>query len=311
MLNESTKAGPFVKFTTALENNASYQKFIAYRDKVLGMGNDSLEKTIAIAVSLCLFCAVLVSFGAVGLKPLQNYNKAFDMKKNILEVAGLMDDSVDVDKTFAEKIEPKMVDLATGEYVDNVAPDSYDQRKAAKDPAQSMPIPKSEDIAHIRTKPKLAKVYLVKQGDGIKSIILPISGYGLWSTLYGFLAVEPDGQTIQSINFYEQAETPGLGGEVVNPKWQALWRGKKIYAETDQPSMEKGIIEEADIGEPAITLVKGVVDDSKAGAKYQVDGLAGATLTSNGVTNLVRYWMSKDGFARYLTKVKSSQEAKS
>ncbi|MDA1342363.1 MAG: NADH:ubiquinone reductase (Na(+)-transporting) subunit C, partial [Proteobacteria bacterium] len=144
----------------------------------------------------------------------------------------------------------------------------------------------------------------VKEGVKIKSIILPVSGYGLWSTLYGFLSLDADGQTVQSINFYDQAETPGLGGEVVNPMWRALWKGKKVYAETDQPSLNKGSIEEADIGEPALALIKGSVDTGKIGSQYQVDGLAGATLTSNGVTNLVRYWMSKEGFARYLSKVR-------
>jgi len=77
----------------------------------------------------------------------------------------------------------------------------YDQRKAAKDPAQSVAIPKDKDIAHIRVKAKVAKVFLVKEGGVIKSIILPVHGYGLWSTLYGFLSLEADGQTVQSINF--------------------------------------------------------------------------------------------------------------
>jgi Na+-transporting NADH:ubiquinone oxidoreductase subunit C len=133
----------------------------------------------------------------------------------------------------------------------------------------------------------------------------------LWSTLYGFLSVDPDGQTVQSINFYDQAETPGLGGEVVNPKWRALWKGKKIYAESDQPALEKGLIESADIGEPALGLVKGGVDSTKPGSQYQVDALAGATLTSTGVTNLVRYWTSKEGFAPYLAKVRTVKGAKS
>jgi len=304
MLNVLKKSGQYAKLSAALEKNEYYQKFARYRDKVLAMGNDSLEKTIAIAVSLCLFCAVLVSFGAVALKPLQAYNKALDMKKNILEVAGLLEEGRDIDKAFAEKIEAKIVDLETGKYVDNINADEYDQRKAAKDPAQSIAIPKDKDIAHIRVKAKLAKVFLVKEGNAIKSIILPISGYGLWSTLYGFLSLDPDGQTVQSINFYDQAETPGLGGEVVNPKWRALWKGKKVYAETDQPSLEKGSIEEADVGEPALSLIKGIVDPDKPGSQYQVDGLAGATLTSTGVTNLVRYWMSKEGFARYLSNVR-------
>ena len=90
----------------------------------------------------------------------------------------------------------------------------------------------------------------------IESIILPMHGYGLWSTMYGFLAIEADGQTVKSINFYDQGETPGLGGEVVNPNWRALWKGKKVYSES---------------GEVELGLIKGVVDTSKSGSEYDVD----------------------------------------
>ena len=299
------------KLNATLEQYEQYRKFIIYKDKVLALGNDSLEKTIAIAVSLCLVCAVLVSFAAVALKPLQVGNKAADMKKNILEVAGLLEDGADINAAFSDKIESKIVDLETGDYVDSVNAEEYDQRKAAKDPAQSILIPKDKDIAHIRVKAKYAKVFLVKEAGQVKSIILPINGYGLWSTLYGFLSLDADGQTVQSINFYDQQETPGLGGEVVNPNWRALWKGKKVYAESDQPSLEKGLIGEADIGEPALSLIKGTVDTTKPGSQYQVDGLAGATLTSTGVTNLVRYWTSNEGFAPYLKKVRTVKGVKS
>ena len=299
------------KLNATLEQYEQYRKFIIYKDKVLALGNDSLEKTIAIAVSLCLVCAVLVSFAAVALKPLQVDNKAADMKKNILDVAGLLEEGADINAAFSEKIESKLVDLETGDYVDGINADEYDQRKAAKDPAQSILIPKDKDIAHIRVKAKYAKVFLVKEGGEVKSIILPINGYGLWSTLYGFLSLEADGQTVQSINFYDQQDTPGLGGEVVNPNWRALWKGKKVYAETDQPALDKGMIGEADIGEPALSLIKGTVDTTKPGSQYQVDGLAGATLTSTGVTNLVRYWTSNEGFAPYLKKVRTVKGVKS
>jgi len=108
--------------------------------------------------------------------------------------------------------------------------------------------------------------------------------------MYGFLALDADGQTVQSINFYDQGETPGLGAEVVNPNWRALWKNKKVYDES---------------GKVSLGLVKGLVDTNKAGSEYQVDGLAGATLTSVGVTNLVKYWMSQEGFAAYLDKVRT------
>jgi Na+-transporting NADH:ubiquinone oxidoreductase subunit C len=109
--------------------------------------------------------------------------------------------------------------------------------------------------------------------------------------MYGFLALEADGQTVQSINLYDQGETPGLGGEVVNPNWRALWNGKKVYG---------------DNGEVALTLVKGTVDTSRPDAVNKVDGLAGATLTSRGVSNLILYWMGPEGFAPYLNKIKSN-----
>lgn len=291
MLNENKKCCEhYEKFVAKLETYPQYRKFAAYRDRVLALSNDSLEKTIAIAVSLCLVCAVLVSMAAVALKPLQHANKAFDMKQNILDVAGLLNADTNVEDTFAEQIEAKLVDMETGNYVDKLDVESYDQRKAAKDPAQSIEIPKKKDIASIKRKAKVAKVYLVKEGDTIKSIILPVHGYGLWSTMYGFLALNADGQTVQSINFYDQAETPGLGGEVVNPHWRALWKDKKVYAES---------------GDVALGLIKGNVDPTKADSAYKVDGLAGATLTSAGVTNLIRYWMSNEGFAPYLAKVRT------
>ncbi|MGR9044042.1 MAG: Na(+)-translocating NADH-quinone reductase subunit C [Gammaproteobacteria bacterium] len=267
-----------------------YEKFKVYANKILALSNDSLEKTLAIALTLCFICAILVSFAAVALRPLQAENKALDMKKNILEVAGLLQEGTDINKAFDEQIEAKLVNLETGEYVEGMDVASYDQRKAAKDPAESIDIPADKDIASIKRKAKIAKVYLVKKGDQIQSIILPVNGYGLWSTMYGFLALEADGQTVQSINFYDQAETPGLGGEVVNPNWQALWQGKKVYNES---------------GEPVLTLVKGTVDASKPGSEYKVDGLAGATLTSVGVSNLIKYWMSDEGFAPYLDKVRA------
>ncbi|AEG01014.1 Na(+)-translocating NADH-quinone reductase subunit C [Methylomonas methanica] len=267
-----------------------YEQFKVYRDKVLALNNDSLEKTVAVALALCLVCAVLVSLATVALRPLQNYNKALDMKKNILDVAGLLDDGTDIDQAFKERIEAKLVDLATGEYVDGNV-DEYDQRKAAKDPAQNEVIPVEKDIASIRVKAKVAKVFLVKNGDQLQSIILPVNGYGLWSTMYGFLALEADGQTVQSINLYDQGETPGLGGEVVNPNWRALWKGKKVYNES---------------GEVALTLVKGTVDTSRADSVYKVDGLAGATLTSRGVSNLIQYWMGDEGFAAYLNKIRNN-----
>ncbi|TAN50517.1 MAG: Na(+)-translocating NADH-quinone reductase subunit C [Methylococcaceae bacterium] len=289
------------------------EKAERYARYVLALSNDSFEKTVMVALALCLVGAVLVSGSAVILKPLQVANKAKDEKLNILEVVGLLEADTDVDEAF-KQFEAKIVDLATGDYVDSIDPKTYDQRKAAKDPVMGEAIPADQDIASIKRKAKYAKVYLVKQDGRLKSVILPVNGYGLWSTMYGFMALEADGETVIGMNLYDQAETPGLGGEVVNPKWKALWKGKKVYNYSQAAVHESNLSEKGqtiEIGDVALGLVKGGVDPSKPGSEYQVDALAGATLTSRGVSNLVQYWMGKDGFALYLAKIRAAQSQQS
>ncbi|MCL4134118.1 UNVERIFIED_CONTAM: hypothetical protein GTU68_064775 [Idotea baltica] len=234
-------------------------------------------KTIAVALLLCLVCSIIVSSAAVLLKPTQIANKLLDKKSNILTVAGIADSSKTVDELF-EQIETKVIDIATGEYTDAVD-------------AESVRLTKEEDIASIGTKSIYANVYLVRDGDAVSKIVLPIKGYGLWSTLYGFIALEADAQTVSSITFYDHKETPGLGGEVDNQKWQAGWSGKKLA--TPQ-------------GEIVLSLIKGTVTPNTPDSEYKIDGLAGATLTSNGVTNLVKFWMGQNGFGPYLERFKST-----
>jgi len=255
--------------------------------KILALSNDSKTKTIIMATLVCLVCAVFVSISAVALKPLQVLNKELDKKKNILQIAGLYQKGDDIEAAFS-KIEIRIIDLASGEYTTEVDPASYDDRKAAKDPAYSINIDKEKDFASIRQRAKFMPVYMVKEEGAVKQLILPVSGYGLWSTLYGFMAVESDGQTIVGLSFYEHAETPGLGGEVDNPNWKKQWRGKEIYGES---------------GEVAINVVKGGVSQKADIAINQVDALAGATLTSRGVANMLKYWMGADGYQMYLKKI--------
>ena len=275
---------------------ALVEKSKVYAEHILSLPNDSFEKTVAVAFALCLVGAVLVSGSAVVLKPLQVANKAADEKVNILEVAGMLDENTSVEEAF-KKFEPKLVELESGNYVDagGPNPETFDQRKASKDPALGVEIPSDKDIAKIGRKSKYAKVYLVKEDGKVKAVVVPVSGYGLWSTMHGYMALQADGQTVIGLNLFDQAETPGLGGEVVNPKWKALWKGKKVYKEAGEGDFQTK--HHTEVGEPVLTLVKGTVDPAKPGAQHQVDGLAGATLTSNGVNNLIRYWLGSEGFA--------------
>ena len=254
--------------------------------------NDTVIKTFVVAVCLCLACSIVVSTAAVTLKSRQQANKALDIQKNILSVAGLLNSDSDVQTLFEQLIDARIVDLDSGEFVDTIDAQSFDARKAAKDPSSSIALSNSEDIAGIKRRANYMPVYIVRQDGQRKYVILPIHGYGLWSTLYGFIALEADLNTVYGISFYQHAETPGLGGEVDNPNWQALWRGKQIYSD--------------DTTTPQLQVLKGSVDNNSANARYQIDGLAGATITSRGVSQMLQFWFGERGYQTLLTQLQDS-----
>lgn len=258
----------------------------------MAINKDSVGGTLIVAVLVCLICGVFVAAAAVGLRPVQDQNRVLDKRLNILQAAGLYQAGMDVEAAF-ERIERRFVDLESGEYVD--MPDNYDQRKAAKNPQASTALKGDEDIASIRRRPNVAEVYLsVDDAGEVQVIILPISGYGLWSTLHGFVALQADVNTVAGLGFYEHAETPGLGGEVDNPRWKGQWPGKQLFN---------------DNGELVIEVIKGTVDTNSASAVHQVDGLAGATLTTKGVDNLVQFWLGENGFGPYLARLRADAAA--
>jgi Na+-transporting NADH:ubiquinone oxidoreductase subunit C len=254
------------------------------------VASDSVVKTLTVALSLCLVCAIVVSTAAVSLRPAQDSNKLRDLKKNILASAGLLQQDIDIEKQF-ELISTRVVDLETGLFTNAVDVDTYDQRKASSDPELSIALSADQDIAKIKRRVNYGTVYLVEGTTGIEKVILPISGYGLWSTLHGFLALESDLRTVAGIGFYEHAETPGLGGEVDNPSWKASWIGKQVY---------KG-------DKLSIAVIKGKVDTTRAGSESQIDGLAGATITTRGIDNLIKYWLGDQGFKPFIDNLKSGE----
>ncbi|MEZ4333290.1 MAG: Na(+)-translocating NADH-quinone reductase subunit C [Myxococcota bacterium] len=246
---------------------------------------------IGFAAAVCLVCAVLVSGAAVGLKDRQETNRLLDRQEKVLKVAGLIDESAhpsrdEIHSLYESSVEAKVIDLATGEPAPDIDPRNFDQRAAAKDPDRSRPAP--ENPSKIMRLPNHALVFDVKRDGQLKALIIPIEGYGLWGTLYGYLALAPDARTIVGITFYSHKETPGLGGEVDNPRWKALWPGRLAYN---------------DRGVPTIAVRKGPAGPP-AEDPYNVDGLSGATLTSRGVTNLLHFWLGDEGYGPYLEKVR-------
>jgi len=251
----------------------------------------SASYSLIFATLVCFVCAVVVSLSAVSLKDLQDTNADLDKQKNVLIAAGLAtEDEVLTAEEVAERfapIESVVIDLETGEELEDVDPSGFDQLQRSMDPTTSRSAP--ENPARVQRLPNEALVYKMTDDQGLQLLILPVEGKGLWSTLYGFLALDRDLTTIRGITFYQHKETPGLGGEVDNPKWKGLWPGRKAFNEND---------------ELAIQVIRGQAGTAQDDP-HRVDGLSGATMTSRGVSSLVRFWLGEHGFGTYVEKLKN------
>ena len=246
------------------------------------MAKDSVFRSYYTVLLLALVCSALIAITAVGLRPQQESNRLQDQRKNILYAAGLYEKGKNIDELFAP-IETRYIELATGLYL------SADQLDSSSKPKGRV-LDSDEDIAGLHLLEQYSPVYLVKQDGRISQIILPVRGKGLWSTMYAYVAIDGDLTTIRGVSFYEHGETPGLGGEIENKKWQDGWQGKKLY--TPDGGME-------------LRVIKGPADAAGDKNLYQIDGLSGATLTSKGVSKLMEFWFGEHGFKPYLLQLKN------
>ena len=260
------------------------------------MQKNSVGYIVGFAAAVCVVCSLLVSTMATVLKPKQDLNKRLDKQVKVLAVSGLIEEGVtppasEVDAFFAERIEIKIIDMATGlaDPDSGIDPAKFDPQKAAKDVANSRLVETKPNPSRVARVPNHIPVYLVKDEEGNPDlIVLPVEGMGLWGFLYGFLALDADTRKIRGLTFYSHKETPGLGAEVDNPTWKAKWPGRLAFD---------------DEWNAVIRVIKGpagTVEESP----YEVDGLSGATLTSNGVTNLLQFWLEENGFGPYLAHVR-------
>jgi Na+-transporting NADH:ubiquinone oxidoreductase subunit C len=254
---------------------------------------DSTAYTVGFAALVCLLCAIPIAGAAVMLRPRQEQNQRIDRLEKVLAVAGLaqLDEDLpaeEVERRFREFVVPRPIDMATGDVVDTIDVETYDARAAARDPQRSRLT--EENAARVFRVPLVGMAYEVIRNDELQAIILPIQGYGLWSTMYGYLALEPDARTVSGITFYEHGETAGLGGEIENPRWQAKWVGRQALDEH---------------GSVLLKVIKGAAGPPSSDPN-RVDGLSGATITGRGVSATIDFWLGPDGFGPYLARMRTS-----
>jgi Na+-transporting NADH:ubiquinone oxidoreductase subunit C len=250
--------------------------------------------TLRFAALVGVVASAVVATTAVLLAPRQEQNRLLDRRRQVLDAAGLLTretnaSRAEVTRLFEESVRPVLVDLATGMVVEDADPAAFDPRRAALDPATSRPAP--ENSAGVERLPQRALVYHVVRAGELDALVLPFEGIGLWSTMYGFIALSADLSTVRGITFYEHGETAGLGALISDPRWQARWEGRSVFGED---------------WEPRLRVIKGRAPPP-GDAPYDVDGLSGATLTGNGVTRALHLWLGPDVLGPYLARYREER----
>lgn len=263
--------------------------------------DNSTKKTILVALGVCLVSSIFVSSAAVGLSAIQEQNKKIDRITNILQAGDIDYVNKNPETIFNDKIKPVIVDLKSGTVADAATldeplkPENFSVKDISKSPAYTSVIENGKDIAGIKSKPSHMIVYEVTgENNDVEKYILPIYGKGLWSTMFGFLALDKDLKTVRGITFYDHGETPGLGGEIDNPRWKSIWKGKTAFNES---------------GNVLLDVIKGQVDQSSVQSSHQIDGLSGATITTRGVDNTIKFWLGEEGYGPFLEHLRGGSRS--
>jgi Na+-transporting NADH:ubiquinone oxidoreductase subunit C len=258
------------------------------------MRGESVIKTIGVALGVSLVCSILVSATVVSLNALQKENEKRIRIRNVYIDLDLLREGESV-SDVKKRTRFLLIEMKTGRELPEdrltgiLDPEEFNIKAVANDPEYGMEVPKEKDSAGIRRMPKYMALLVVYEDNVPVKYVFPVYGSGLYSTLYGFIALGKDLRTIEGISFYEHGETPGLGGEIDNTQWKNSWKGKQAFD---------------DRGNVMIRVIKGLVDPKKPEARYQIDGLSGATFTTRGVDELVRFWLGEDGYGPFFSRVR-------
>lgn len=243
---------------------------------------------LGIVLGVAVVCALLVSTAAVQLRPQYIANLEAERLAQLESILAGVREVMD----GVSALEARVVDLASGDYAEEIDPLTYDARRAVNDSAASVSIPPEKDVGGIKRRARHAVVHLLRDERGaVRMLLLPVWGSGYQSALHGFLVLEGDANTVLALRFYEQGDTPGMGARIQEPDWEARWPGKQVF--DNEGRLRIGV----STGQGG----------AGADAAYQVEGISGATRTSAGVDGLLRFWLGEFGFGPYLERVRRGE----
>jgi Na+-transporting NADH:ubiquinone oxidoreductase subunit C len=261
------------------------------------VSRDSPKNALLVVLVTALVCSSLVSAAVVLLRPIQLNNQLLDQSRNIMQLTGLQaaGDELDDDEMLGlyKSVDRRIINISDAVFDKAIDPNTFDKRKAVNDPELGVQIPAGLDLASLGRRSRFAPVYIVWKDGELERMILPVRGAGMWSMLYGYIALESDLNTIAGMTFYEQNETPGLGDQITHVHWLEQWKGRRVFDEQ---------------GETRFRVSEGVVAAGSATSGYEVDALTGATVTGNAVTNMMHYWFGPHGYQDFLAQLRDSDD---
>lgn len=253
--------------------------------RLLALPNESRAKTIFVAFAVSAVCAVLVSGATVLLRPIQAANRAAEEQARIEALVRGIPGMSELLAEAGGTLSTVVIDLEDGAAAEQVTPSTLDT--ALSDPGNWTALDRRADLAGLGQRPDYAQVYLLRDGDDVSLALLPISGAGYNGRIDAVLALRGDMNTIAGLAITRQSETPGLGGRIEEEAWLSDFPG----TETRGPD-----------GSLRFSVARG-----QAASVHEVDGITGATRTSNAVTHMVRFWLGPDGYGPLLEAIRRGE----
>lgn len=249
--------------------------------RFLALPIDSRPKTLLVAFLVSAICALLVTGATVYLRPIQAANRAAEQQMRLEALISAIPGMSEV-LAAAEggALSTVVVDLEKAA-ASEIAPEGLPT--ALEDLGNWSALTTEQDLASIGTRPDLAQVFFLRSGDEISLVVLPVYGVGHGGVIEAMLALHGDMNTVAGLTVTNQVETPGLGARIEEPSWQASFAGKSLRD---------------DSGTMRFAVARG-----HATSEYEVDGITGATRTSNAIQRIVRFWMGPDGYGKLLDAI--------
>ena len=253
--------------------------------RLLALPNESRTKTIVMAFLVSAVCAAVVSAATVYLRPIQAANRAAEEQAKIAALVAGVPGMADLLDAAGGTLSTVVVDLETGRAADDVTPATLEA--ALADPANWTTLTPAEDRAGLGQRPDFAQVFLLREGDKVELALLPMAGQGYGGRIDAILALRDDMNTIAGIAITSHSETPGLGGRIDEPTWQANFPGTRVRGPD---------------GEIRFAVARG-----EATGDYAVDGITGATRTGSAIAGMVRFWLGPEGYGPFLRAVERGE----